>query len=182
EVEVLMERMKLLQESQLEEEGVTQEEMATRFELEKTESLLVAPSDLADHSLQSNVLCFVEDPEFGYKDFTRRGEQAPPTFRAQVGARGPTPVGGKGWHAAGWQLLLVLEGGRLGCSWGRGYDDYDYGEVNQLLERSLKIYIKTVACYPEKTTKRMYAQFWRHFKHSEKVHINLLLLEARMQA
>ncbi|NXE85029.1 SESN2 protein, partial [Cochlearius cochlearius] len=83
EVEVLMERMKLLQESQLEEEGVTQEEMATRFELEKTESLLVAPSDIADHPLQSNVLCFVEDPEFGYKDFTRRGEQAPPTFRAQ---------------------------------------------------------------------------------------------------
>ncbi|NXF55570.1 SESN2 protein, partial [Oceanites oceanicus] len=83
EVEVLMERMKLLQENQLEEEGVTQEEMATRFELEKTESLLVAPSDIADHSLQSNVLCFVEDPEFGYKDFTRRGEQAPPTFRAQ---------------------------------------------------------------------------------------------------
>lgn len=41
---MLMERMKLLQESQLEEEGVTQEEMATRFELEKTESLLVAPS------------------------------------------------------------------------------------------------------------------------------------------
>lgn len=39
-----MERMKLLQESQQEEEGVTQEEMATRFELEKTESLLVAPS------------------------------------------------------------------------------------------------------------------------------------------
>ncbi|KFP29194.1 Sestrin-2, partial [Colius striatus] len=60
EVEVLMERMKLLQESQLEEEGVTQEEMATRFELEKTESLLVAPSDLAEHSLHSNVLCFVE--------------------------------------------------------------------------------------------------------------------------
>lgn len=49
------------------------------------------------------------------------------------------------------------------------YDDYDYGEVNQLLERNLKIYIKTVACYPEKTTKRVYTQFWRHFKHSEKV-------------
>lgn len=49
------------------------------------------------------------------------------------------------------------------------YDDYDYGEVNQLLERNLKVYIKTVACYPEKTTKRMYTQFWRHFKHSEKV-------------
>lgn len=49
------------------------------------------------------------------------------------------------------------------------YDDYDYGEVNQLLERSLKVYIKTVACYPEKTTRRMYTHFWHHFKHSEKV-------------
>lgn len=49
------------------------------------------------------------------------------------------------------------------------YDDYDYGEVNQLLERNLKVYIKTVACYPEKTTRRMYNLFWRHFRHSEKV-------------
>ncbi|XP_072741030.1 sestrin-2 isoform X2 [Ciconia boyciana] len=209
EVEVLMERMKLLQESQLEEEGVTQEEMATRFELEKTESLLVAPSDIADHSLQSNVLCFVEDPEFGYKDFTRRGEQAPPTFRAQDYT----------WEDHGYSLInrLYPDVGQLldekfqvvynltyntiamhcgvdtsmlrraiwnyvHCVFGIRYDDYDYGEVNQLLERSLKVYIKTVACYPEKTTKRMYTQFWRHFKHSEKVHINLLLLEARMQA
>ncbi|NXN14009.1 SESN2 protein, partial [Indicator maculatus] len=68
------------------------------------------------------------------------------------------------------------------CVFGIRYDDYDYGEVNQLLERSLKVYIKTVACYPEKTTRRTYTQFWRHFKHSEKVHVNLLLLEARMQA
>lgn len=51
------------------------------------------------------------------------------------------------------------------------YDDYDYGEVNQLLERNLKIYIKTVACYPEKTTRRMYSLFWRHFRHSEKVRV-----------
>ncbi|OWK18122.1 hypothetical protein Celaphus_00008868 [Cervus elaphus hippelaphus] len=62
------------------------------------------------------------------------------------------------------------------------YDDYDYGEVNQLLERSLKVYIKTVTCYPERTTKRMYDSYWRQFKHSEKVHVNLLLMEARMQA
>lgn len=52
--------------------------------------------DIADHSLQSNVLCFVEDPEFSYKDFTRRGEQAPPTFHAQVGACGPAPAKGEG--------------------------------------------------------------------------------------
>ncbi|XP_025899192.1 sestrin-2-like [Nothoprocta perdicaria] len=234
EVEALMERMKLLRESPLEEEGVTQEEMATRFEMEKTESLLVAPSgagtreapregtqgcgrprsrrcrtDVADQALQPGVLCFVEDPAFGYKDFTRRGEQAPPTFRAQDYT----------WEDHGYSLInrLYPDVGQLldekfqvvynltyntiamhcgvdtsvlrraiwnyvHCIFGIRYDDYDYGEVNQLLERSLKIYIKTVACYPEKTTKRMYAQFWRHFKHSEKVHVNLLLLEARLQA
>ncbi|XP_072211443.1 sestrin-2 isoform X1 [Excalfactoria chinensis] len=209
EVEALMERMQLLRDSQREEEGVTQEEMATRFEMEKTESLLVAPSDVTDHALQSGLLCFVEDPEFGYKDFTRRGEQAPPTFRAQDYT----------WEDHGFSLInrLYPDVGQLldekfqvvynltyntiamhcgvdtsmlrraiwnyvHCVFGIRYDDYDYGEVNQLLERSLKVYIKTVACYPEKTTKRMYAQFWRHFKHSEKVHVNLLLLEARLQA
>ncbi|XP_062818118.1 sestrin-2 isoform X3 [Anolis carolinensis] len=83
EVEVLMERMKLLQECQLDEEEVTPEEMETCFEREKRESLLVTPADIAEHSLPPNILCFVEDPEFGYKDFTRRGEQTPPTFRAQ---------------------------------------------------------------------------------------------------
>lgn len=49
------------------------------------------------------------------------------------------------------------------------YDDYDYGEINQLLDRSFKVYIKTVVCTPEKVTKRMYDSFWRQFKHSEKV-------------
>lgn len=50
EVEVLMERMKLLQECQLEEEAVTQEEMETRFEMEKTENLLVTTSGKAAES------------------------------------------------------------------------------------------------------------------------------------
>ena len=49
------------------------------------------------------------------------------------------------------------------------YDDYDYGGVNVLLERSLKVFVKTVACHPEQTTARIYHAFWRHFKHSEKV-------------
>lgn len=78
-------------------------------------------------------------------------------------------------------LFLLLWGGGRGarlllgsdpeqcCPLSIRYDDYDYGEVNQLLERNLKIYIKTVACYPEKTTRRMYNLFWRHFRHSEKV-------------
>ncbi|XP_029474960.1 sestrin-2 isoform X2 [Rhinatrema bivittatum] len=208
EVELLMQRMKLLQECRLEEEA-SQEEMETRFEKEKRESLLVAPSDITEHTLLPNIMCFVEDPEFGYKDFTRRGEQTPPTFRAQDYT----------WEDHGYSLInrLYPDVGQLldekfqvvynltyhtmamhsgvdtsmlrraiwnyiHCVFGIRYDDYDYGEVNQLLERSLKIYIKAVACYPEKTTKRMYTGFWRQFRHSEKVHVNLLLLEARMQA
>lgn len=49
------------------------------------------------------------------------------------------------------------------------YDDYDYGSVNVLLERSLKVFVKTMACHPEQTTARIYHSFWRHFRHSEKV-------------
>ncbi|KAF7467417.1 Hypothetical predicted protein [Marmota monax] len=210
DVEALMERMRQLQESLLRDEGASQEEMESRFELEKSESLLVTPSaDILEPSPHPDMLCFVEDPTFGYEDFTRRGAQAPPTFRAQDYT----------WEDHGYSLIqrLYPEGGQLldekfqaaysltyntiamhsgvdtsmlrraiwnyiHCVFGIRYDDYDYGEVNQLLERNLKVYIKTVACYPEKTTRRMYNHFWRHFRHSEKVHVNLLLLEARMQA
>ena len=49
------------------------------------------------------------------------------------------------------------------------HDDYDYGEVNSLLDRNLKTYIKTVTCYPEKAGMKDYEGFWRDFKHSEKV-------------
>lgn len=49
------------------------------------------------------------------------------------------------------------------------HDDYDYGEVNQLLERPLKSFIKTVCCYPERITKSDYDNVMREFKHSEKV-------------
>lgn len=49
------------------------------------------------------------------------------------------------------------------------YDDYDYGSVNVLLERSLKVFVKTMACHPEQITARVYCSFWRHFRHSEKV-------------
>ena len=50
------------------------------------------------------------------------------------------------------------------------HDDYDYGQVNQLLERNLKAYIKTVTCYPERLTKKDYDNVMKEFKHSEKVY------------
>ncbi|XP_036869662.1 sestrin-3 isoform X3 [Manis javanica] len=201
ELEALMERMKRLQEER-EEEETSQEEMTTRFEKEKKESLFVVSGDTF-HSFPHS------DPGFGYEDFARRGEEHLPTFRAQDYT----------WENHGFSLVnrLYSDIGHLldekfrmvynltyntmathedvdttmlrralfnyvHCMFGIRYDDYDYGEVNQLLERSLKVYIKTVTCYPERTTKRMYDSYWHQFKHSEKVHVNLLLMEARMQA
>nr|XP_014338190.1 PREDICTED: sestrin-3 isoform X4 [Bos mutus] len=208
ELEALMERMKRLQEER-EDEEASQEEMTTRFEKEKKESLFVVSGDTFHSFPHSDVICYIEDPGFGYEDFARRGEEHLPTFRAQDYT----------WENHGFSLVnrLYSDIGHLldekfrmvynltyntmathedvdttmlrralfnyvHCMFGIRYDDYDYGEVNQLLERSLKVYIKTVTCYPERTTKRMYDSYWRQFKHSEKVHVNLLLMEARMQA
>ncbi|KAM9320961.1 sestrin-3 [Gastrophryne carolinensis] len=209
ELEALMERMKKLQEER-EEEEASQEEMATRFEKEKKESLLVVSGAFEDDVVSmSNASRYIEDPGFGYKDFARRGEEHLPTFRAHDYS----------WEDHGFSLVnrLYSDIGHLlddkfrmvynltyntmathedvdttmlrralvnyvHCMFGIRYDDYDYGEVNQLLERSLKVYIKTVTCYPERATQRMYDGYWRQFKHSEKVHVNLLLMEARMQA
>ncbi|XP_067273752.1 sestrin-1 isoform X3 [Pseudorasbora parva] len=207
EVEVLMERMKQLQECRDEEEA-SQEEMATRFEREKTESMLVVTSEDEECVPSRDVSRHFEDPSYGYKNFSRRGEHVP-TLRVQDYS----------WEDHGFSLVnrLYPDFGQLldekfqiaynltyntmathqgvdtsmlrraiwnyiHCMFGIRYDDYDYGEINQLLDRSFKVYIKTMVCSPEKITKRMYESFWRQFRHSEKVHVNLLLMEARMQA
>lgn len=49
------------------------------------------------------------------------------------------------------------------------HDDYDYAEVNALIERSLKAFIKSGSCYPERVTKNEYDRVLREFEHSEKV-------------
>lgn len=52
---------------------------------------------------------------------------------------------------------------------GYSYDDYDYGEVNQLLERDLKLYIKAVACFPDATKTSLCPLSWAPLKTSERV-------------
>lgn len=205
EVEVLMKRMVELQQQQ-EEEECTQEEMVTRFERERSESI---PTAVVRGAPPDLVLRLVEEPEFRYEDFAPRGEQSPPTMRAQDYS----------WEDHGFSLLnrLLPDMGQLldekfqivcnltyhrmamhegvdthslrkalwnyiHCLYGIRYDDYDYGSVNVLLERSLKVFVKTMACHPEQTTARIYHSFWRHFRHSEKVHANLIVMEARLQA
>ncbi len=55
------------------------------------------------------------------------------------------------------------------CMFGIRHDDYDYSEVNHLLERSLKSFIKSATCFPERVTQRDYDDFMKEFKQSEKV-------------
>ncbi|XP_049674089.1 sestrin-1 isoform X2 [Accipiter gentilis] len=207
EVEALMEKMKQLQECRDEEEA-SQEEMATRFEREKRESMFVCSSEDEESAPSRDVSRHFEDTSYGYKDFSRHGMHVP-TFRVQdyswedhgysLVNRLYPDVGqllDEKFHIAynltyntmathkdvDTSMLRRAIWNYIHCMFGIRYDDYDYGEINQLLDRSFKVYIKTVVCTPEKTTKRMYDSFWRQFEHSEKVHVNLLLVEARMQA
>ncbi|XP_047413849.1 sestrin-1 isoform X3 [Sciurus carolinensis] len=207
EVEALMEKMRQLQECKDEEEA-SQEEMASRFEIEKRESMCAFSSDDEEVTPARDVSRHFEDTSYGYKDFSRHGMHVP-TFRVQdycwedhgysLVNRLYPDVGqliDEKFHIAynltyntmamhkdvDTSMLRRAIWNYIHCMFGIRYDDYDYGEINQLLDRSFKVYIKTVVCTPEKVTKRMYDSFWRQFKHSEKVHVNLLLIEARMQA
>lgn len=60
------------------------------------------------------------------------------------------------------------------CIYGIRHDDYDYGEVNQLLEKSLKMFIKTACCFPERITKKDYDSILCELQDSEKVETSFI--------
>jgi len=155
---------------------------------------------------------FVEDAEFAYEDFSRRGgTSSVATFRVQDYS----------WEDHGFSLVnrlysdvgvLLDDKFRMAydltyqtmgsfrevdtglfrravwryiqCLYGIRHDDYDYAVVNQLVDRQLKTFVKTVCVYPERlepcsaSLKRVMEGFHR----SEKVHVTLLCLEARLQS
>ncbi|GAB0091697.1 Sestrin homolog [Sergentomyia squamirostris] len=185
-------------------------ELSTRF---KTVEMQAA--ELASSSLQTPVemppkVCqYVEDPNFTYVDFAKRGADMPTTFRVQdyswddhgysLVNRLYNDVGYllDAKFRAAYNLTYFTLAGRsnvdtskfrraiwnyIQCIYGIRHDDYDYGEVNQLLEKSLKMFIKTACCFPERITKKDYDSILRELQHSEKVHVNLMILEARNQA
>ncbi|KAI1902739.1 hypothetical protein AGOR_G00019110 [Albula goreensis] len=144
---------------------------------------------------------FITDPEFGYQEFTSREEDHFQVFRVQDYS----------WEVHGFSLVnrLYSDIGHLlderfrkvaslpspcepdlmraiwnyiHCMFGIRYDDYDYGEVDQLLKRNLKLYIKTVTCFPDATKSPPCPLTWAPLKPDEKVHVNLLIMEARLQA
>ncbi|KAL1139359.1 hypothetical protein AAG570_006343 [Ranatra chinensis] len=206
-VETLMERMKSLSERS---EEFSEAEWAKRFEKVESQSAELPPAEGSVPAVQPSIEQFVEDPSFIYEDFARRGETSDiPTFRVQdyswddhgysLVNRLYNDVGNllDDKFKTAYNLTYYTMGGRkdvdtsrfrraiwnyIQCMFGIRHDDYDYGEVNQLLERSLKSFIKSACCFPERVTKADYDRVLREFKHSEKVHVNVMILEARMQA
>lgn len=49
------------------------------------------------------------------------------------------------------------------------HDDYNYAEVNVMLSREIKTFIKTICCYPDQTTNELRQSVMVDFKSSEKV-------------
>ncbi|KAK6725844.1 hypothetical protein RB195_004270 [Necator americanus] len=78
------------------------------------------------------------------------------------------------YRSAVWNYIHALFGIR--------HDDYDYAKVNTLLSREMKTFVKTAACFPHRITDDMRASVMKDFKISEKIHVMLLIMEARLQA
>ncbi|KAJ6643123.1 Sestrin like [Pseudolycoriella hygida] len=207
-VDALMARMKNLSErspecneAELSNRFKSVEQQAVELSATKAESIAEVPQ---------NISHLIDDPTFTYQDFQRRGAAVSiPTFRIQdyswddhgysLVNRLYSDVGNllDVKFRAAYNLTYFTMADRknvdtskfrraiwnyIQCIYGIRYDDYDYGEVNQLLERSLKMFIKTACCFPERITKQEYDSILNQLQHSEKVHVNLMILEARNQA
>ncbi|ETN59646.1 P53 regulated pa26 nuclear protein sestrin [Anopheles darlingi] len=208
-VDALMQRMKRLSEKN---DECSETELSNRFkhvELQAAELPAVVMRE-ASAEVPQQIGRYVDDPGFTYQDFARRGaENIPQTFRIQdyswddhaysLVNRLYNDVGFylDDKFRVAYNLTYYTIAGRknvdtskfrraiwnyIQCIYGIRYDDYDYGEVNQLLDRSLKMFIKTACCFPERITKLDYDSVLVELLHSEKVHINLMILEARNQA
>lgn len=55
------------------------------------------------------------------------------------------------------------------CLLGMFHDDYNYEEIDHLLENNLKWYIKAATCTPETIVYKNYCSFMKEFLDSEKV-------------
>ncbi|XP_065838420.1 sestrin-1-like [Oscarella lobularis] len=153
---------------------------------------------------------YVEDPEFEHEDFAKRGDfSGVSTFRVQDFSwedQGYS-LANRLFPDIGqllddkFKLIVDLTYRTFGtnveidttmfrsaiwnyihCIKGIFHDDYNYGEVNKMLHRDIKKYIRNVTCFPERTIVNDFNLFLAGFHYTEKVHVNLLLLEARLQA
>uniref|UniRef100_A0A336N032 CSON005879 protein n=1 Tax=Culicoides sonorensis TaxID=179676 RepID=A0A336N032_CULSO len=193
-VDALMERMKVL--SQKSDECCSETELSNRF---KNVEMQAAELSIQTTTTEPPKIYtqYVDDPTFKYQDFARRGaENVPTTFRVQdyswedhglslvsqlyndvgylLDDKFRTAYNLTYYTIAGRQNVDTSKFRRaiwnyIQCIYGIRHDDYDYGEVNQLLDRQLKMFIKTACCFPERITKKDYDSVLLELQHSEKV-------------
>jgi len=68
----------------------------------------------------------------------------------------------------------VVYGSYLHIVLGIRHDDYDYAEVNLMLNKDMKTFIKTLCCYPDRTSNSLRSSVMIDFKLSEKVTIYII--------
>lgn len=209
-VEELMEKMQNLLEQRTEEPS--DEELVERFEKVGTQEVLLTTENESESSFERDILRYMDDPYFRYENFDMRRDlsrMSGSTFSIQDCSWGDHAYSllNRFYNDVGtmldekfkvaYNLTYYTMGNKknvdttifrravwnyIHCVLGIRHDDYNYKEVNELVERNLKSYIKTVCCFPDRTNKHSYKGVIRAFRHSERVHVNLMLFEAKMQA
>ncbi|XP_037079760.1 sestrin homolog [Pollicipes pollicipes] len=210
-VQQLMQKMRTLSEQQLRAaDQLTVEEKNEIYAA--VDSGAVEAEQPSQQPAPDQLARFVEDAEFAYEDFSRRGEpHTVSTFRVQD----------YNWEDHGFSLVnrlysdvgvLLDDKFRIAfhltyqtmgsfrsvdtrlfrravwryiqCLYGIRHDDYDYAVVNQLLDRRLKSFVKTACVYPERLepSNERLKHVMEGFQRSEKVHVAILCLEARLQS
>ena len=172
-----------------------QEELQSRFNSVRVQTSDTT-SDISDDShLEPDITGFIRDSNFQYIDFAKRQEQFA-TFRIQDfcwDEEGYSTIarfdedtaqclddkfrtiynltyGTMGQHTSiDTSLFRRASWNYIQCVWGVRHDDYDYQEVNELLHRDLKKYIKNSSCYPDRCNKSDYECIMKDFQDSEKV-------------
>ncbi|KAK3782685.1 hypothetical protein RRG08_037688 [Elysia crispata] len=206
-VKALMEKMRQVQEAPA---GIlSAEERIKQFNMEGKSTAEIAVPNFKQPASKSEIMKYVQDSGFAYTDFATRKCTEVSTFCAcdyswedhgfSLANRLYTDIGNylddkystaanmtyytmgdlrevdtSSFRRAIWNYIHIM--------YGICHDDYDYSELNQLLEINLKAYIKTLTCYPERLKKKDFDGVMKGFQHSEKVHVNLMLMEARQQA
>ena len=189
-VEELMKRMSVLR--RMQDSPPAQEELQSRFNSIRVQS----SSDVISRPrVESDISDYVRDVDFQYVDFAKRQDQTA-TFRIQDftwDEEGFSTIarfdedtaqclddkfrtiynltyGTMGQHSSiDTSLFRRASWNYIQCIWGIRHDDYDYQEVNELLHRDLKRYIKTSSCYPDRCAKSDYESIMKDFQDSEKV-------------
>lgn len=206
-IDALLERMRLVEEAS---EDFTPEECLERFKDVERQSVDLLDAKKKKKSFSNSTPLFTRDPEFCYEDFSTQMtkmpnlrplplhdyswelhgylvanmyyvESAPFLDNKFKVARSLTynkvgaypNVDTRTFRTAVWNYTQ--------CMLGIMHYDYDYEQINTLLDKSLRTYIKSVTCFPETVTRAAYEGFMTDLLPSEKVHINIMIHEAKFQ-